>query len=157
MASQGTIITVKISKENADYFPEFICIQFIESISSSKFRSSFKCANITHIFKDQLRNHKINYKAVSILPRVLKIFEKLMNNQPSRYFKKILSSFQRGFWLSFSTQYYLLLIIEKWKNAVDNSKVFGALHIDLPKAFDCVCYDLLIPKLNAYDFLFSDL
>ena len=50
-ASQDTNLPVKILKENADYFAEFICIQFNDSVNSSKFPSSFKCANITPIFK----------------------------------------------------------------------------------------------------------
>ena len=41
-ASQDTDVPLKILKENADYFAEFICIQFNKSISSSKFPSSFK-------------------------------------------------------------------------------------------------------------------
>ena len=41
-------------------------------------------------------------------------------------------------------------MIDKWKKAVDNNKVFGALLTDLSKAFDCICHDLLVAKLNAY-------
>ena len=41
-------------------------------------------------------------------------------------------------------------MIDKWKKAVDNHKVFGAILTDLSKAFDCICHDLLIAKLNAY-------
>ena len=41
-------------------------------------------------------------------------------------------------------------MIDKWKKAVDNHKVFGAVLTDLSKAFDCICHDLLIAKLNAY-------
>ena len=38
---------------------------------------------------------------------------------------------------------------DKWKSAVDNKKVFGALLMDLSKGFDCLSHDLLIAKLNA--------
>ena len=41
-------------------------------------------------------------------------------------------------------------MLEKWKSAVDNKKVFGALLTDLFKAFDCVTHNHLIAKLNAY-------
>ena len=44
----------------------------------------------------------------------------------------------------------LILMLEKWKHAVNNKKVFGALLTDLLKAFNCICHDLLIAKLNAY-------
>ena len=42
-------------------------------------------------------------------------------------------------------------MIDKWKKVVDNNKVFGALLTDVSKAFDCICHDLLVAKLNAYD------
>ena len=43
--SQDTDIPAKILKEDADYFADsLIYIYFNESISSSKFPSSFKCA-----------------------------------------------------------------------------------------------------------------
>ena len=121
-ASQDTNIPVIILKENADYFAEYISIQCNDSVNSSKFPFSFKCANITPIFKSEPRNHKTNYRPVSISPIVSKIFEKIMNNQPITYLKKILSKFQCGFRKGVSTQHCLLLMLEKWKHAVDNKK-----------------------------------
>ena len=43
-------------------------------------------------------------------------------------------------------------MLEKWKNAVDQRKCFGALPTDLSKAFDCLFPELLIAKLQAYGF-----
>ena len=43
-------------------------------------------------------------------------------------------------------------MIEKWKKIVDNGGVFGALLTDLSKAFDCIPHDLIIAKLEAFDF-----
>ena len=51
-----------------------------------------------------------------------------------------------------STQYCLLVMLEKWKNAVDNGKFLGALLTDLSKAFECLSHELLIAKLHAYGF-----
>ena len=41
-------------------------------------------------------------------------------------------------------------MIDKLKKAVDNDKAFAAPLIDLSKAFNCVCHDLLVAKLHAY-------
>ena len=43
-----------------------------------------------------------------------------------------------------------MTLVENWKKATDDKNKFGALLIDLSKAFDCICHDLLIAKLDAY-------
>ena len=73
-----------------------------------------------------------------------------MFRQLSNYFDKILSKSQCGFRKGSSPQHSLLLMIDKWKKAVDSNKIFGAVLTDLLKAFDYICHDLLIAKLNAY-------
>ena len=42
--------------------------------------------------------------------------------------------------------------MDRWKSAVDDKKVFGALLTDLSKAFDCLSHELIIVKLNPYSF-----
>lgn len=48
-------------------------------------------------------------------------------------------------------------MIEKWNKSVDNKGNFGALLTDLPKAFDCIGHELLIPKLSPFVFDFKSL
>ena len=155
--SQERDLPARVVKENFEYLAAIICSQFNESINSSKFSWSFKLANITPVFKSVSRNHETNYRPVSILPLISKVFEKIMSKQLSIYFEEILSKFQCGFHKGVSTRHCLLLMLEKWKQAVDNNKVFGELLTNLSKAFDCISHDLLIAKLNAYGLSLSAL
>ena len=94
---QDTDIPVKILKENAEYFAEYICLQFNEAICAAKFPASFRLANITPVFKQGSRNQRENYRPISILPIISKIFEKLILRQLSNHFDSILLKFQCGF------------------------------------------------------------
>ena len=91
-------------KENVDFFAEHICRQFNETICSSKFPATFKFANVTPVFKKGNQNQKDNYRPISILPIISKIFEKLICRKLSNHFDKIFSKFQCGFRKGFRAQ-----------------------------------------------------
>lgn len=81
---------------------------------------------------------------------ISKVFERVLHTQLSNFFTQIFDEQQSGFRKGFSTQTSLLLLQELWKRANDSKSVFGALLIDLSKAFDCMSHELLIAKLYAY-------
>ena len=93
---------------------------------------------------------KDNYRPVSIVPVLSKLYERSMFKQISEFFEIIFSKSQCGFRKGHSTQQCLLAMLEKWKRSVDSGKAFGALLTDLSKAFDCLAHELLIAELNAY-------
>ena len=62
----------------------------------------------------------------------LNIFEQIYSPAPLLTALQI----QCGFRQSFSTQYCLIAMIEKWKRNLDKGGSCGALLIDLSKAFD---------------------
>ena len=64
-------------------------------------------------------------------------------------FGNIWSKYQCGFRKGYNAQHCLIALIEKWKQSVDNGGAFGALMIDLSKAFDCLPHELLIANLDA--------
>ena len=64
----------------------------------------------------------------------------------------LLSKYECGFRKGYSTQCFLLAMLEKWRSSVDNRRTFGALLTDLSKAFDCLLHKLSIAKLPAYNF-----
>ena len=68
--------------------------------------------------------------------------------QMSSFFDNFLSKQQCGFWQGYSTQQYLLALLEKWKRAVDSGQIIGTLLTDLSKAFDCLDHELLMQNLT---------
>ena len=75
---QQNDIPVKIIKANRDIFSGFIMHNFKEGISTARFPDILKSAEVKPIFKKKSRIDKENYRPVSILPIISKIFEKLI-------------------------------------------------------------------------------
>ena len=104
------------------------------------------------VFKKKDRNNVKNYRPVSILPNLSKIYKRCLYNQMYKYFNHILSKWQCGFRKGFSTQHCLLVMTEKWRKYLDKGAISGGILTDLSKAFDCILHNLLIAKLVAYGF-----
>lgn len=74
----------------------------------------------------------------------------------TNFMEPFLSKQQYGLRKEYSTQHCLLVMLEKWKAAVDQGTCFGALLTDLSKAFECLPYDLPLSKLHVCE-LINDL
>ena len=109
-----------------------------------------KLADITPVHKKGDTTNKGNYRPISILPTISKIFEKVLSSQLNRFFKSIFSKFLCGFRKGHSTQHALFHLINEWQTNLDKSKIVGTVLMDLSKAYDCLPHDLLIAKLEAY-------
>ena len=106
-------IPSKILKENYEIFAPKLLIDFNYAISNGIFPKNQKLADITPIFKDDDKHIKRNYRPVSILPALSKIFERLMSYQINDYMDEKLSIFLCGFRKGMSAQNCLLFMIEK--------------------------------------------
>ena len=92
----------------------------IEIVRQQKFSDNLKLADVTSVFKKDDANLTKNYRPVSVLLIVSKIFERLLQKQTISYIDQYLSKFLCGYRQGYSTQIALITMLEKSKNILDN-------------------------------------
>ena len=85
------------------------------------------------------------------------MFERIYCEQITDFLKDKISIYLCGFRKNYSPQYALVRLLESWRGHLDDKEFVGTILMDLSKAFDCLPYDLLIAKLEAYGFSNSSL
>ena len=113
------------------------------------FTDSLKARNITPIFKKDDLLDKANYRPVSILPLISKVYERLIYIQLSEYSESFLSHILCGFRKAHSTQHAIFKLFQSWQKELDNGGFVGTILVDLSKAYDCIPHELLIAKLKC--------
>ena len=135
---------------------DIVCRQLSDIYNQDKNRNRFplflKTADVAPHFKDDDRTSEKNYRPVSNLLILSKLYEGNMSDQMKEYMEEYLSPFIFGYRKSYGPQPCLLSMIEMWRKGLDEGKVAGAILTDLSKAFDCISHDLLIAKLHSYGF-----
>ena len=143
-------IPPKLVKLGAEQLSGSLTYMVNECIRTSSFPDLLKRAEVTPIYKKDDMLLKTNYRPVSILPCLSKIFEGLFLKQLTEYFDTIFSPVLSGFRKKHSCQTVLLRYVENCKQSLDTNEVYGTLLTDLSMAFDCLPHRLLITKLQAY-------
>ena len=105
---QKDIIPTKIIKENIDIMSNIFHEDITKYFSESFFPDDLKRAEVIPAFKKDIKKDsktlKENYRPVSILSNISKIYETCLYNELSNYFEHIFSDYQLGFRKGISAQ-----------------------------------------------------
>ena len=125
---------------------------FNRCIQLGFFPTSFKTAKITPIFKSKSPLLSSNYRPISLLPVLAKIFEKKIYSELTNYVQNnnILCNQQSGFRKNFSTQITITKVLQNIITAIENKETSICIFLDLKKAFDMVDHTILLRKLEIY-------
>ena len=145
------VSSILLKKLSPEIFKILTCI-INQSLMTGIFPDSLKTAKISPIYKKEDPHLTDNYRPISLLPVISKVFEKVAFKQVYDYFNKnnLLYKSQYGFRKKHSTELAGLEFNDKIVNYLDNDQLPLAIFLDLSKAFDTIDHDILIRKLNFY-------
>ena len=152
-ASGPDCIPVVILKNCEPEFSYILAKLFNKCLKESCFPDCWKVSSVIPVFKNVgVRSTAENYRPVSLLSVVSKVFEKLVNNRIVDHLEKcgLFSDFQYVFRSSQSTADLLTVVSDRIARAFNRSGATRAVALDISMAFDKVWHAGLLHKLKSY-------
>ena len=118
-------IPVKMLKEHSNICAPHLTKIYGDLVNLGNFPFALKLADITLAYKKNESTLKDNYRPISILPTVSKIFERYMYNDIDSYMERFLSPRLCGFRKGHSTRHCLLFMLENLNKALDKGLYTG--------------------------------
>lgn len=145
-------ISVKLVESIISNIAPYLAAIFNKSVDAGVFPDLMKHSKVVPLFKNGSKSDPSNFRPISILPAISKIFEKIILQQLESHFNfhKLLHNEQYGFTKGRSTTDAGVTLIKHIFNAWENSMDAIGVFCDLSKAFDCVEHNTLLSKLSHY-------
>ena len=119
------------------------------SFSEGAFPSILKTCKVIPIYKKDSQLNCSNYRPISLLSNIDKVFEKIMYNVFLET-NNLIYSLQFGFRQKHLTSHALIHPADKIKEQIDKRNFSCGIFVDFQKGFDTVDHQILIQKLNYY-------
>ena len=123
-----------------------------QSLSTGVFPDKLKIAKVIPLYKKYDPHLVDNFRPISFLPAISKMFEKIVFNQMYDYFdrNKLLYTSQYGFRKLHSTELASLELVDRVRLDMDSGKMPLSIFLDLSKTFNTLDHSILLLKLTHY-------
>ena len=150
-ASGPDNLSCLLLKSYADIFHGPLAHLFRMALSSGTYPSQWKAANLVAVHKSGKKQNVQNYRPISLLPQVSKVFEKILCQRILQHVQPAVSEQQHGFVSGRDCSTNLTSLLQEAYHAVDRGRQLDVVYTDFSKAFDRVSHDLLLYKLTSYN------
>ena len=151
-SSRDDDIPVKFLKLSCPVIAPVLADIFNRCILLGVYPSLLKTAKVIPLYKKGQLDERSNYRPISLLMHLNKIFEKVIHQRLYNFLRKfdVLDRNQYGFRKKHSTASAIYDLIENKLKNLDGNLNICALYMDLSKAFDTVNHKILLEKLDHY-------
>ena len=115
-STYGAILE-SILKQTIEVYLKYLTNTINHSVKESTFPDELKQSEVIPVYKKLDPSQEENYRPVSLLPHISKVFERVIYKQINKFMENKLSKCVTGFRKSHGTQHSLIAMIEKWKKA----------------------------------------
>lgn len=143
-------ITLAMIKDNLNILLPPLLYLFNMSIRHGYFPAILKQSVVVPVYKREDHRNIANYRPISLISTISKIFEQCINEKLVAYLLQIdfFSKNQYGFQSNKSTLQALYAHINAIVTNLEKKRYTAALYLDLTRAFDLVDHKLLLLKLE---------
>ena len=145
-------LPVKFLKLTKNEIAPILRTLFNKSIEEGLYPNILKIAKVVPIFKAGDSRQLNNYRPISLLPLINKIFEKILNVRIRSFLTdcQVLSENQFGFRKQKDTQQATLQLLNYVIPVLGSDEIAACIFLDFSKAFDTVNHKILLSKLYRY-------
>lgn len=129
-----------------------VTLLFNRSLLDMVFPMAWKSACVIPVYKSGNCNRVTNYRGISILCSLSKIFEKMVHHAVYNAASSLLSTNQHGFMKHRSTTTNLMCFVNFLSREMEQRRQVDTVYVDFAKAFDTVPHILVIDKMNRLGF-----
>ena len=145
-------LPVTLFKEYSFLFVHTVCDLVNASFQSGVFPEKLKVARVIPVYKRGDRENINNYRPISMLSFMSKIYEKLLYTRLIKFINNhnILYDLQFGFRTGTSTTDAISCLVEYLYEVINQKQYAINIFIDFSRAFDTVDRKILLRKLERY-------
>ena len=147
-------IPISIIKKISHIISPLLSDIFNQCINEGIFPDKLKTGRVTPLYKEGNLTEVSNYRPITSLSVFSKLFEKLVHKRMTSFISRynLIKPNQFGFQKNKCTSDAILEFLENVYDSFNENKHYLAIFLDFSKAFDTICHDILLKKLDHMGF-----